>query len=128
MDRVETILMDAGHEVTRVSVDMAVRAHAVDDLPVPAEVWNAAPEYFAYVAARTRFDRLDTSRFDMVLSTQPPSFSHRHPRHLALFYHHHRVMKGTWRPVSPLIRACTELLRRRSERSTSRASKQSPTS
>ena len=24
------------------------------------------------------------------MSTQPPSFAHRHPRHLSVFYHHHR--------------------------------------
>ncbi len=56
--RVESILAGAGHEVTRLAVDVVPRVHAVDDLEVPSDVWDAAPEYFPYVAARTRFDRL----------------------------------------------------------------------
>lgn len=96
--RVESILEGAGHEVTRLHVDMAPPTPSVDDLPIPPEVWAAAPEYFPYVAARTRFDRLSTRRYDLVLSTQPPSFSHRHPRHLALFYHHHRVVYDLLEP------------------------------
>lgn len=96
--RVEAILEAAGHEITRLTVDMAPPAPVVDDLEIPDEVWAAAPEYFPYVAARTRFDQLSTRRFDLVLSTQPPSFSHRHPRHLALFYHHHRVVYDLLEP------------------------------
>lgn len=91
VNRVEMILGEAGHETTRVLADMRPATRSIDDLVVPPEVWDSSPEYFGYVAGRTRFDRLDTTRFDLVVSTQPPSFGHRHRRHLALFYHHHRV-------------------------------------
>ena len=90
-DRIEALLAADGHDVTRLSVDMVPTRRDVVDLEIPREVWDAAPEYFTYLRGRDGFDRLDTRRFDAVVSTQPPSFSHRHPRHLSVFYHHHRV-------------------------------------
>lgn len=89
--RIEAILTGAGHEVTRFTVDARPPRPAAYGVPVPADVWSTVPEYFPYLYARDGFDRLDTRSQDLVLSTQPPSFSHRSPRHLALFYHHHRV-------------------------------------
>lgn len=89
--RVEGFLRADGHDVTRHQVVMAPARRSVNGLSVPSDVWDAVPEFFPYVAGRAAFDRIDTRSYDLVLSTQPPSFSHRHPRHLALFYHHHRV-------------------------------------
>jgi glycosyltransferase involved in cell wall biosynthesis len=89
--RLESILRADGHEVVRLSVDMRPPRASVAGLDIPRAVWDAAPEYFPYLAARDAFDRLDTRRYDLVVSTQPPSFAARHPRHLSVFYHHHRV-------------------------------------
>src|SRR5690606_7989374 len=80
-----------GHDVTRHAVSMASTRRTVDGLDVPADVWEAVPEFFPYVAGRAAFDRVDTRSYDLVVSTQPPSFSHHHPRHLSLFYHHPRL-------------------------------------
>lgn len=89
--RIESILRAEGHDLTRLTVDMAPPRREVAGLPISRAAWESAPEYFPYLVGRDAFDRLDTRRFDVVVSTQPPSFSHRHPRHLAVFYHHHRV-------------------------------------
>ncbi len=89
--RFEAILRADGHDLTRLPVDMTPARREVAGLAIPARVWDTVPEYFPYVIGREAFDRLDTRRYDVVISTQPPSFSHRHPRHLAVFYHHHRV-------------------------------------
>ncbi|MGI8754529.1 MAG: glycosyltransferase family 4 protein [Acidimicrobiales bacterium] len=89
--RIEALLQADGHQVTRLGVDMVPPRPQVVDLPIPRAVWDAAPEYFTYLRGRDGFDQLDTRSFDAVISTQPPSFSHRHPRHLSVFYHHHRV-------------------------------------
>ena len=91
VSRVETFLRADGHDVTRHQVTMTPARRSVNGLGIPRDVWDAVPEFFPYVAGRAAFDRLDTRSYDLVVSTQPPSFSHRHPRHLALFYHHHRV-------------------------------------
>lgn len=89
--QLEAVARADGHEVTRLSVDMRPPRAAVAGLEIPRSVWDAAPEYFPYLAGRAEFDRLDVRRFDLVVSTQSPSFSVRHPRHLSVFYHHHRV-------------------------------------
>ena len=91
VDRIEDSMRRDGHEVTRLTVDMMPPRREVAGLTVPDDVWDAAPEYFRYLAGRDAFDRLDTRRYDAVVSTQPPSFGHGHPRHLAVFFHHHRV-------------------------------------
>ncbi|MEZ5177932.1 MAG: hypothetical protein R2746_06505 [Acidimicrobiales bacterium] len=90
---------------------MAPPDRSVAGLAVSRAAWDAAPEYFPYLVGRDAFDRLDTRRYDVVVSTQPPSFSHRHPRHLAVF----TTTTGsstTWRtctcePGSPPTRRCT---------------------
>ncbi|MCU1357170.1 MAG: glycosyl transferase, group 1 [Acidimicrobiales bacterium] len=91
VDRIEGLLRADGHDVTHLAVDMVPPRREVVDLQIPQEVWDAAPEYFPYLRGRDAFDQLDTRRFDAIVSTQAPSFSHRHPRHLSVFYHHHRV-------------------------------------
>lgn len=87
----EDIARADGHDVTRVSVDMRPAQAAVAGLTIPRPVWDAVPEYFPYLAGRDAFARLDLRRFDAVVSTQSPSFAASHPRHLSVFYHHHRV-------------------------------------
>ncbi len=87
----ESIARHDGHQVTRLSVDMRPPRAAVAGLTIPRPVWDAAPEYFTYLAGRDGFDRLDVRRFDAVVSTQSPSFAVDHPHHLSVFYHHHRV-------------------------------------
>lgn len=89
--RVEGVLRADGHEVTRITVDLPALAHRPFGLAVPDHVWLTSPEYFRYTSALEAFDRIDTRRFDAVVSTQPPSFGHTHPRHLSLFFHHQRV-------------------------------------
>lgn len=89
--RLEAVARADGHEVARLGVDMRPPRAAVAGLDIPRAVWDAAPEYFPYLAGRAEFDRLDVRRFDLVVSTQSPAFAVRHPRHLSVFYHHHRV-------------------------------------
>lgn len=87
----EAIARADGHEVRRVSVEMAPPRPAVAGMEIPRPVWDQATEYFPYLEAWDRFERVDVRRDDVVVSTQPPSFATRHPRHLSVFYHHHRV-------------------------------------
>ena len=87
----EAIARADGHRVTRLSVDMRPATASVAGLVIPRPVWDAAPEYFPYLAGHDRFQRLDTRPYDLVVSTQSPSFAVDHPRHLSVFYHHHRV-------------------------------------
>jgi glycosyltransferase involved in cell wall biosynthesis len=87
----EAIARHDGHAVRRVAIDMRPPRAAVAGLDIPRTVWDAAPEYFGYLAGLDGFARLELGQFDLVVSSQPPSFAVHHPRHLSVFYHHHRV-------------------------------------
>ena len=90
-DWIEATLRRDGHEVERITVGVNDLAHRPFGLPVPDHVWHRAPEYFRYLASIEAFERFDARRYDVVVSTQPPSFATPHPRHLSVFFHHHRI-------------------------------------
>lgn len=91
VDQLEGIARRDGHLVRRQSVPMRPPRAAVAGLEIPRRIWDAAPEYFGYLAGRDGFVRLEARTSDVVVSTQPPSFATRHPHHLSVFYHHQRV-------------------------------------
>ena len=91
VDRIERDLHDAGHEIERVEVNVVGLARTPFGVTVDDQVWSRSPEWFSHLAMLDRFRALDVSRADVVLSTQPPSYAVRHPRHLSLFYHHARA-------------------------------------
>ena len=91
VDRVSADLRGAGHGVQQVTVDATVLERQIYGLPVGDAAWQAAPEWFTHMALLERFREVDLSDYDLVVSTQPPSYAVRHPKHLALFYHHARA-------------------------------------
>lgn len=91
VDRIERDLRTAGHEVERVVVDVVALPRTPFGVTVEDRVWSRSPEWFSHLAMLDRFRALDVTRADLVLSTQPPSYAVRHPRHLSLFYHHARA-------------------------------------
>ncbi len=91
VDQVAADLVDAGHDVGRIDVDVPSIARQPFGVPVPDEAWARAPEWFNHFAMLEKFRDLDLSDADLVISTQPPSYAVRHPRQLALFYHHQRA-------------------------------------
>ena len=91
VDHIERELLTAGHEVERVEVDVVGLPRTPFGVAVDDRVWSHSPEWFGHLAMLDRFRALDLTRADLVLSTQPPSYAVRHPRHLSLFYHHARA-------------------------------------
>lgn len=89
--QVEGFLRAAGHDVERVVVDVPSLPRRPYGLSVDDVDWALAPEWFSHLAMTEAFAALDLSGYDAVLSTQPPSYAVRHPRQLALFYHHLRA-------------------------------------
>ena len=89
--RVEADLAADGHDVHRIDVDVPSIGRAPFGIEVPDPSWHRAPEWFAHFAMLERFRELDVADADLVISTQPASYAVRHPRQLALFYHHQRA-------------------------------------
>lgn len=91
MQRVAAELEARGHTVEWVSVDVRRLPTRAFGVHVPDYVWLSQAEFFRYLAMVDAFSVLRLDRFDLVLSTQPPSYAVHHPRHLALFSHHQRM-------------------------------------
>jgi glycosyltransferase involved in cell wall biosynthesis len=91
LKRVAGELRQAGHRVSSIPVDVgAVSSHPYG-VRIPPEARAQAWNFFRYMALVEEFSSLDFAGFDVVISTQPPSFAAHHPRHLSLFFHHERM-------------------------------------
>ena len=91
IERIAGELHRQGHRVTWIKVDAIDVPHLPFDLPLPRHVAPELWEFQRYVALIETFGELDTSDFDLMISTQPPSFAIQHERHLSVFSHHHRI-------------------------------------
>lgn len=91
VDHVVGGLRGRGHGVTLVPVDGGPGDRRVCGEVIADDAWSSAPAYFGYMQMIERCAALDLATFDIVISTQPGSFAARHPRHIALFFHHHRA-------------------------------------
>jgi len=89
--RVALHLARQGHEVEWELVPVAALPRDPFGVAVDERVRERAWEAFRYLAMVEAFRAVDASRFDVVVTTQPPSFVTPHPRRLALFYHHLRI-------------------------------------
>lgn len=65
----------------------------LDHIPYPVsdEEYSLNPEFFRYIDNYWKYLTMDLSQFDMVISTQPPTFAVNHKKHLSLFYHHMKI-------------------------------------
>jgi glycosyltransferase involved in cell wall biosynthesis len=91
MSRVEHELVERGHTVTWMRVDMEALSPVPYGVAVPPSLRLHLPGFVRYMAALEAFQRLDASGYDLLITTQPPSFAVEHPRHLSLFSHHQRL-------------------------------------
>ena len=97
--RVENDLKVDGHEVRRFELDVPSLPRQPFGVPIGSADWDRSPEWFAHMTMLDRFRGMNVEWADLVVSTQPPSYAVRHPRHLSLFYHHARIfydLSGVW--------------------------------
>ena len=91
IERIAKELHQEGHRVTWIRVDALDVPERPFGVPLPRHVAPELWEFQRYAALTEIFAGLDTSDFDLVLSTQPPSFAIEHERHVSVFSHHHRI-------------------------------------
>ncbi|HEX6491941.1 MAG TPA: glycosyltransferase family 4 protein, partial [Candidatus Dormibacteraeota bacterium] len=77
--------------VTWLGVDMEALSPAPFGVALPPRLGMRAGGFVRYMAALEAFQRLDARAYDLLVTTQPPSFAVEHPRHLSLFSHHQRL-------------------------------------
>ena len=91
IERIAHELHRSGHSVTWIKVDAIDVPRLPYDVPLPRHVAPELWEFQRYGALIQTFAELDTSEFDLMISTQPPSFAIQHERHLSVFSHHQRI-------------------------------------
>jgi hypothetical protein len=90
-ERCRIRLDERGIDVSLVGFDARTRADRLHGIRIDDGTRDWHDEYFLYLAATQRLDRVDLSGFDVVVASQPPSYLVRHPRIVALTYHQARV-------------------------------------
>jgi glycosyltransferase involved in cell wall biosynthesis len=91
IERIARDLHKQGHRVTWIKVDALDVPELPFNVPLPRHVAPELWEFQRYGSLVETFAGLDTSEFDLMISTQPPSFAIQHERHLSVFSHHHRI-------------------------------------
>ncbi len=91
LDRIVDGLKARGFLLEYVLVDMTKPSYRLGALNIPPEVYHGHEEFFRYTTAIDKFRRLNLRGYDLVLTTQPPSFAVEHPKVVPLFYHHLKV-------------------------------------
>jgi glycosyltransferase involved in cell wall biosynthesis len=91
IERIARELHHQGHAVTWIKVDALDVPELPFDVPLPRHVAPELWEFQRYGALMETFAALDTGEFDLMISTQPPSFAIQHDRHLSILSHHHRI-------------------------------------
>lgn len=118
LDHLVDHLRDVGHDVSIQPVPAILTPRPVWGVPEAEDHWFDHPEFFRYFVLAEDTRRLDLRRFDLVMSTQPPTYLADHPNVMALFYHQARVFYDLAEPFSVLgdvepsrHRAATEIVR-----------------
>jgi glycosyltransferase involved in cell wall biosynthesis len=84
--------------VALIEIDGHTRPKRLYGLAVEPVQLEHHDEYFMHLALVERVQQLDLSRFDAVLTTQPPTYLAAHRRKVALFYHQARQFYDLARP------------------------------
>ena len=80
-----------GHQVVSVSIPGRQTPRPIWGQHDAASRWFDHPDYFGYLGMVHDTRRLELDEFDMVISTQPPSYLAPHDNILGLFYHQART-------------------------------------
>jgi glycosyltransferase involved in cell wall biosynthesis len=91
LDKIADHLRADGHRVDTLAVAAGRRVDRISGWRVTDALRERGAELVRYLTLLEAFERLDTHRADLVISTQPPSFGTPAARHLSIFYHHARL-------------------------------------
>lgn len=90
VDSVVGLLNDRGWRAETVKLDGTNRRRRIFGLPIRPVQHEFHDDYFKYLGLVAQVSELDLSRFDAVLTTQPPTYLAPHARKVAMFYHQAR--------------------------------------
>ena len=91
VDKLIKGLKARGYDVDIIRVDVTKNFHKFLCMPIPDFVYETNNFFFDYLNNIIEFRHLKLEAYDVVISTQPPSFAINHPRHISFFYHHQKM-------------------------------------
>jgi glycosyltransferase involved in cell wall biosynthesis len=80
-----------GYDVDQIDVDVTEPPGAIAGIPLPKFVYEFNRFFFDYVNNMSKFKNLELNDYNLIISTQPPSFAVNHPHHISYFYHHPKI-------------------------------------
>jgi glycosyltransferase involved in cell wall biosynthesis len=102
LDQLIGLLENSDHDVSVQPVPAILTPRPVWGIPEAEGHWRHHPEFFRFFVLAEDTRRLDLRRFDLVMSTQPPTYLADHPNVMALFYHQARVFYDLAQPFGAL--------------------------
>jgi glycosyltransferase involved in cell wall biosynthesis len=91
VDKLINGLKARGYDVDIIKVDVTKNFHKFLYAPIPDFVYKTNIFFFDYLNNIIDFRHLKLEEYDVVISTQPPSFAINHPKHISFFYHHQKM-------------------------------------
>lgn len=91
VNRLFSGLKSRGYEVNIVRIDVTKTPHKLYGIKSPNIIYNKNKDFINYINNLNAFKHLDLHDYDIVISTQPPSFAINHPKHISYFYHHQKI-------------------------------------
>lgn len=91
VDKLINGLEARGYDVDLVGVDVTETPDVIAGIPLPKFVYGLNKFFFDYINNMSKFKNLELNEYDLIISTQPPSFAVTHPHHISFFYHHQKI-------------------------------------
>ena len=91
VDKLINGLEARGYDVDLIGVDVTETPDAIVGIPLPKFVYGLNKFFFDYINNMSKFKNLELDEYDLIISTQPPSFMVTHPHHISFFYHHQKI-------------------------------------
>ena len=88
---IEEGLKTFGYDVEIIKIDMLKKRYELGDFIIPENIYNKNEEFFRYTMSIREYEKLNLDTYDLIISTQPPSFAINHPNIIVLFYHHLKI-------------------------------------
>lgn len=91
LERLLAHLVASGHRVSEEHFPGLITPRSSWGTPDALARWSHHPEFFRYFALLEDVRRMELDQYDLILSTQPPTYLADHPKVLSLFYHQARI-------------------------------------
>ncbi len=89
--RIQQELVKRNYDIDLIEINInEIVDYGREIFDVSHDLYHLNAEFFNLIFAIHKFEGLDLSNYDVIISTQPPSYAINHDQHISIFYHHFR--------------------------------------